>query len=116
MTNKLLTAKISSNGVITSLFDEVNQREIIDTTATNQTSNGKNSSNVGGNQFILFDDEPLNFPAWDTELYSLEKFQFLNNGKAEILVQDELESSIIVTHEISPNSSIETIISFSWGE
>lgn len=111
LTNKLLTAKISSNGVITSLFDEVNQREIIDTTATNQTSNGKNSSNVGGNQFILFDDEPLNFPAWDTELYSLEKFQFLNNGKAEILVQDELESSIIVTHEISPNSSIETIIS-----
>lgn len=114
LTNKLLTAKISSNGVITSLFDEVNQREIIDTTATNQTSHGKGGSgsgSIGGNQFILFDDEPLNFPAWDTELYSLEKFQLLNNGKAEILVQDELESSIIVTHEISPNSSIETIIS-----
>lgn len=109
LSNGLLVAKISSNGVITSLYDTVAEREIIDNTATKQTMQGNKV--VGGNQYVLFDDEPLNFPAWDTELYSLEKFKLLDNAKSKILSNDAIESSIVVTHEISPNSSIETVIS-----
>ncbi|EMG48395.1 ams1 Alpha-mannosidase [Candida maltosa Xu316] len=111
LSNKLLTAKISSNGVITSLFDEVSQREVIDTTATNQTTNGSSGKVIGGNQLLIFDDQPLNFPAWDTELYSLEKFKFVENGKAKVLVNNGLEASIVITHELSQESSIETVIS-----
>ncbi|EGW35449.1 uncharacterized protein SPAPADRAFT_48441 [Spathaspora passalidarum NRRL Y-27907] len=107
LSNKLLSAKISPTGIVTSLYDEVNQREIIDSTPTDQTS----SEFIGGNQFVLFDDEPLNWPAWDTELHSLEKFKLLNNGESQVLVNDELESSILVTHRISSQSSIHTVIS-----
>lgn len=107
LSNKLLKATISSSGIITSLYDLVNDREVIDNRISRQT----NSNIIGGNQFLLFDDEPLNFPAWDTELYSLDKFKFLNNGETSILVNSKLESSIIVKHQISKESSIETTIS-----
>lgn len=107
LSNKLLTAKISATGIVTSLYDEVNKREIIDTTVTKESG----GEIVGGNQFLLFDDEPLNFPAWDTELYSLEKFKFVNNGQAKVLVNDELESSVVVKHKLSDESYIETVIS-----
>ncbi|CAI5759342.1 unnamed protein product [Candida verbasci] len=109
LSNKLLTVKISNTGILTSLYDEVNQREIIDTTKTNQTY--QDNQYIGGNQFILFDDQPLNFPAWDTELYSLEKFKLLTGSNVEILTNDELESSLIVTHKISADSHIKTTIS-----
>ncbi|KAI5954900.1 AMS1 [Candida jiufengensis] len=109
LSNELLVAKISPSGIITSLYDTVADREIIDTTSTSQTK--QSNKYVGGNQLLLFDDEPLNFPAWDTEIYSLEKFKLLDKGKSKILSDNPLEVSIQVTHDISPNSSIETIIS-----
>ncbi|RLV96305.1 Alpha-mannosidase [Spathaspora sp. JA1] len=107
LSNKLLTAKISPTGIVTSLYDEVNHREIIDSTPTDQTT----SEFIGGNQFVLFDDEPLNWPAWDTELHSLQKFKLLNNGETQILTSNELESSILVIHRLSNQSSINTVIS-----
>lgn len=107
LSNKALTATISPNGIITSLYDEVNDREIIDTTATKQT----NSEVIGGNQLVVFDDQPLQFPAWDTELYSLNKFKFLNNGEVSILTNDKLESSLLVKNKILEKSYIETVIS-----
>ncbi|ODV80623.1 glycoside hydrolase family 38 protein [Suhomyces tanzawaensis NRRL Y-17324] len=110
LSNNLLRATISKNGVITSLYDIVNDREVIDTTATKQT-NKNDTKHVGGNQFLLFDDEPLNFPAWDTELYSLNKFSFVENGSVSILTNTKLEASLLVKHEISLRSSIETVIS-----
>lgn len=110
LSNGLLVAKISNTGIVTSLYDTIAQREVIDTTENAQTKQ-EGTKFVGGNQFILFDDEPLNFPAWDTELYSLEKFKLINATKAEILSEDPLESSILVTHQISPQSHVETVIS-----
>ncbi|CUM62965.1 uncharacterized protein PRCAT00000525001 [Priceomyces carsonii] len=107
LTNDLLKATISDNGVITSLLDLVNKREIIDNRRTKQTD----AEVVGANQLVVFDDEPLTFPAWDTELYSLNKFKFLNNGKVEVLKNDPAQSSLVVKHEISANSYIETEIS-----
>lgn len=85
----MLKATISKTGILTSLYDVENDREVIDTQSTKQT----NAKVIGGNQFVLFDDEPLNFPAWDTELYSLQKFKFLENGQVKILKNNKLESS-----------------------
>lgn len=104
LSNDLLLAKISDDGIITSLYDNVNDREIIDSLVTKETPGG-------GNQFILVQDEPLTYPAWDTELYSLEKMKFLSGGKVSILENNEVRSSLVVKHEISKDSSIETVIS-----
>lgn len=106
--NGSIKAEITENGIITSLYDVINDREIIDTGKTKQTDNG---GVIGGNQLILFDDEPLSFPAWDTELYSLDKFKFLSNGKVTKVVNNSLKSSLFVKHEISEKSYIETEIS-----
>lgn len=105
--NELLKATISKTGILTSLYDVENDREVIDTQSTKQT----NAKVIGGNQFVLFDDEPLNFPAWDTELYSLQKFKFLENGQVKILKNNKLESSVVVEHVISESLSISTVIS-----
>lgn len=102
--NGLIQAKINNNGVLTSLVDLVADREIIDTSCT------KNSTG-GGNQLVLFDDEPLSFPAWDTELYSLEKFRFLENGEVVSSTSHPLESKLVVKHKILEKSYIETTIS-----
>lgn len=107
LSNDLLKATISKTGILTSLYDVENDREIIDTQSTKQT----NASVIGGNQFVLFDDEPLSFPAWDTELYSLQKFKFLENGKVKIVKNTKLESSLVVEHKISEELSISTVIS-----
>lgn len=110
LSNELIKATISKNGVLISLYDIRNKREIIDPTPTKQTLKEEGQV-VGGNQFVLFDDEPLNFPAWDTELYSLNKFKFLDEGEVSILESGPLKSSLLVRHNISKKSWIKTEIS-----
>lgn len=107
LSNTLIEAHVASNGVLTSIYDLVNKREIIDTRKTKQTAGDV----VGGGQYVLFDDEPLTYPAWDTELYSLNKFRFLNSGKVSVYKSNAVESLVLVKHQISQHSSIETEIS-----
>lgn len=107
LTNESIKAEITSDGIITSLYDIINKREVIDTTKTKQTG----TDVIGGNQYLLFDDEPLTYPAWDTELYSLEKFKFLKGGEVVKVVNNSLKSSMTVKHTISKDSYIETEIS-----
>lgn len=104
LTNDKLKATIDKNGVIKSLIDLINgDREIIDLT-------GKNKR--GANQLVLFDDQPLTYQAWDTELYSLEKFKYIEDASSiEVLSEGPIVASVKVTHNISNNSSISTIIS-----
>lgn len=109
LSNDLLKVSISKSGIITSLYDIVNDREVIDTTSTKQTASPDGV--IGGNQFLLVDDEPLNYPAWDVEIYSLDKFKFISGGKVSILTNNKLESSVVVKHKISSESSMETVIS-----
>lgn len=104
LSNKLLEARVTKNGVLKSLYDLKNDREIIDATETKQSSGY-------GNQFVLFDDEPLTFPAWDTEIYNVNKVKFLEEGEVVSVVSNALESKLVVSHVISDSSRIETTIS-----
>lgn len=104
LTNKLIEAKITLNGTLSSVKDLSTGRQVIDTKKTKASSGF-------GNQLVLFDDEPLNFPAWDTELYSLNKFEFLKNGEVVSSSSHPLESKLVVKHKISSKSYIETTIS-----
>lgn len=109
--NGLIKAEFDDCGLLLSLYDLRNNRELIDNTITAETGNDEHQELAGGNQYLLFDDEPLSFPAWDTELYSLKKFKFLGGGKVQVESLHPLESSLKVRHEISEKSWIETVIS-----
>lgn len=104
LSNELLKAKITSSGIITSLVDLTTGREIIDPTVTKQSTGG-------GNQYVVFVDTPMSNDAWDTELYSFQKFKYLEAGEVVSYTSNALESKLVVKHAISPQSSIETTIS-----
>lgn len=105
LTNDLLKVEINSNGLIQSIWDFRNGgREVLDSTKTS-------NSNGFGNQFLLFEDRPNTYPAWDTELYNVNTFKFLENGEVDILSVDPLLASIKVINKLDTNSHIETIIS-----
>lgn len=68
--NKYLHAKFV-DGQLTSLYDLVEDREIL-------------LEGEIGNQLLLLEDQPMNFPAWDTEQYATEKIKYLKPIKWEI--------------------------------
>ncbi|KAH3660029.1 hypothetical protein OGAPHI_007234 [Ogataea philodendri] len=97
--NGRLRATIDSDGVIVALYDILHEREVLDTT------------NHRGIQYVLLSDTPLSFPAWDTELFSREKFRYVKSGKVEILENGPLVSSLKIEHDLSDDSKLTTIIS-----
>lgn len=103
MENSKLKALIDSDGLIVKLYDLVNERQLINNTIMK-----------GGNQYVMFSDTPLNFPAWDTELYSLNKFRYIKKStKCKIKLSGPLVSSLEIEHRLSENSKIRTVISLS---
>lgn len=104
LSNDLLKAKITSSGIITSLIDLTSGREIIEPTVTKQSTGG-------GNQYVVFVDTPMSNDAWDTEIYSFQKFTYLEAGEVVSFTSNALESKLVVKHNISSQSSIETTIS-----
>jgi alpha-mannosidase len=102
LTNGKLKVAIDG-GVITSLYDLHNGREVLDLLT------GKNHK--GANQFVLFEDTPLSWQAWDTEVYSLDRYQYVPKGKVRIHEDGPLRSSVIVNYKIGEYSSMSCVIS-----
>lgn len=91
------------DGVIKSLYDLVNEFEVIDIkTGANRT---------GGNQFVLLKDTPLNWQAWDTEVYSLDKIEYLSGAKMEISLETDEKCTVLIKQKISDKSWIESKVS-----
>ena len=95
--NNHLTVKIES-GCITSVYDRRAKRE---------TVCGK------ANQFVIFDDKPVYWQAWDVEVYHLETREALPNSDTRILEDKGFRASIVTTTRVSARSSIKTTISLS---
>lgn len=95
MENSKLRATIEG-GLVTKLYDFENDREVL---------------TGPGNKFVLFDDEPLNWQAWDTELYSLDTGRTLEPGTVRIVHDGPLRGELEITQKISAKSSITTRIS-----
>lgn len=101
MQNGKLKAEIDQNGIIRSLIDLVHDREIIDTTKFK-----------GGNQYVIYSDTPLNFQAWDTELFSLGKYKLIDTAQTiKVIERGPLISSLEVKYKLSDKSSLTTVIS-----
>jgi alpha-mannosidase len=63
------------------------------------------------NRLILYDDQPLYWDAWDVEIYHLETPRELGLGETTIVDQGPLRVGLLVKHQISDESWIETTIS-----
>lgn len=105
LTNGRLSASIDSDGIVRSLIDLGNGREVIDTT-----------THVGGNQYVMYSDTPLNFQAWDTELFSLGKYKLVDASEIRIVEEGPLVASLEVTYHVSATSTLKTIISLEAGD
>ncbi|KAJ1325200.1 alpha-mannosidase [Microdochium nivale] len=97
--NDHLTVKVE-NGCITSLYDRRARRETLAGRA---------------NQYVIFDDKPVYWQAWDVEVYHLETREELNDvSSATVLVEDSGHRASVVTEtRISAESSVRTTISLS---
>eukprot|EP01133_Synstelium_polycarpum_P019352 gene19353-23170_t len=72
--NDFIILTIGRNGSITSLVEKTSGREMI--------VPGKS-----GNQFVLYDDIPLFWDAWDVEVYSQEKFKICGGAASATLLE-----------------------------
>lgn len=87
-------------GVIISLYDRANDREVID-------KGGQ------GNKFVIFDDIPLYWQAWDVEVYHLGTQRQLEYGKTTIHEQKPHKVTLVTDIKISERSSLKSFISLS---
>ncbi|KAI9053480.1 hypothetical protein LZ554_002436 [Drepanopeziza brunnea f. sp. 'monogermtubi'] len=97
--NDQLRVEVDS-GTITSLYDLKAEREVI--------AKGKK-----GNQFVIFDDKPLYWQAWDVEVYHLDSRKELASGITKIVQQDAHKVSVMTETKISEKSWAKTYISLS---
>ena len=99
--NSLVRARFDMQGHLTSFFDKRYDRECI-------------ASGAKGNQFVLFEDKPEKWDAWDMDIYHLEKRR--NVGvvrKIRAVETGPLRASVELEIEISPKCSLTQRISLS---
>ncbi|KAI1872893.1 uncharacterized protein JN550_003767 [Neoarthrinium moseri] len=96
MENDQLTVKVEA-GCVTSLIDRKSGREVI-------SKGGK------ANQFVLFDDKPLYWQAWDVEVYHLDTRKELPSGETKIYEDKEHRVSVVTETKISEESSLRSIL------
>ncbi len=95
--NSQLRVKVEA-GAITSLYDRLAEREII---PKGQTAN----------QYVIFDDKPLYWQAWDVEVYHLDTRKPLHSSETKVHEHKNHRVSVVTHTKISEKSSIRTVIS-----
>ena len=85
-------------GDIISLYDKRAEREVVP----------KGSK---ANKLVIFDDKPLYWQAWDTEVYSLASREEISCGASQISEKSPERVSVQTEAQISEKSSIKTTIS-----
>ncbi|SPN97108.1 probable alpha-mannosidase [Cephalotrichum gorgonifer] len=99
LSNDQLRVRVE-RGCITSLYDRRNDREVIE-------------KDQKANQFVIFDDKPLYWQAWDVEVYHLDTGKPLSGGESKISEVKDHRVSIVTRTKISDKSSMVTTISLS---
>ena len=86
------------DGTISLLYDKKVSRQLI--------PEGKKA-----NQYVIFDDKPLYWQAWDVEVYHLESRKELSSGASKISENGPNRVSVVTETKISDKSWIKTTIS-----
>ncbi|QIW96433.1 hypothetical protein AMS68_001951 [Peltaster fructicola] len=96
--NSHLCVKIA-DGAISSLYDKLAKREIL-------------PKGTNANQYVIFDDKPLYWQAWDVEVFHLESRKELKPSKYAEIAEDSFHcASVRLYTKISEKSHIQTTIS-----
>lgn len=102
MENSFVRVHIDETGHVISYWDKEAGREIIERGAK-------------ANRFVLYEDIPFFWDAWDVELYHLEKGRCVSESdvRLEIGMKGPLLVSLLRVISISPHSTIHQVISLS---
>lgn len=95
--NDKLRVKVEA-GCIISLYDILEDREII--------PHGSKA-----NQFVIFDDKPLYWQAWDVEVFHLDSRKELSSSTTQITMDKAFQVSVMTETKISEHSWAKTTIS-----
>ena len=99
--NSAVRAQFDSQNHLISFFDKRHERETI-------------TPGANGNQFVLFDDLPEKFDAWDVDIYHLEKRRNVGEVRAiRVIAEHPLRVTIEVELFVSSKASLIQRISLS---
>jgi alpha-mannosidase len=97
--NEQLKAVFQKDGGLSSLIEKHSGRECI-------------PAGTMANRFVLFDDNPADFDAWDVDIYHLEKRQEVPGAKlGRIVEHGPLRVALEFEYDLSPISTLKQTIS-----
>ncbi len=86
--NDFLKVEFNKNGDITSIYDKIASREIL-------------PEGTLANQWIAFEDRPLNWDAWDIDIFYDDKSWLAEPASSiKVLDNDPLRASLLITRKI----------------
>ena len=95
--NGVLRVELDEQGLITSIWDCIAQREII-------------APQQRGNRLELYEDKPLNWDAWDIDIYYREKGRIITElDTIEVVERGPVRGAIRVTRSFGASRIIQTI-------
>ncbi|SGY50301.1 BQ5605_C001g00869 [Microbotryum silenes-dioicae] len=95
LSNSQLRVTVNKKGRITSLIDVELNRELID--------EGKTAG------FVIFEDRPLNWDAWDIDVFHLETKEDVDASSVEVLEDGPMRASIVATYHVGKSKVKATI-------
>jgi alpha-mannosidase len=99
--NRFFTMTFDENGEISSLFDKRSSREVIDST-----------SYCKGNSLLMFEDKPMNYDAWDIDIFYQDKMSPLQTLSSRRVVETgPIRATVEVTRKFGRGSTITQRIS-----
>ena len=99
--NALVAAVFQADGSLVSLFDKRANREAVEP--------GKQA-----NHFVLYDDNPTNWDAWDVDVFHLEKRTEAGPAKTcRIVEAGPLRAAVVFEYDLSAGSSLVQTVSLS---
>jgi alpha-mannosidase len=95
--NGLLRVEFDENGLITRLWDNLRAREVLEPGAQ-------------ANQLQLFEDRPLNWDAWDVDIFYQEKGRVLTElDRVEVLEEGPVRGAIRFTRSFGNSKLVQTV-------
>lgn len=100
--NEFVRAYFSHGGQLVRLIDKRLGRDAI--------APG-NAAGQLANQFILYDDHPANWEAWDVDIFHLEKYDLVKPAYESAIIENgPLRAALHFKYQLSPLSSMEQVI------
>ncbi|GMQ58522.1 alpha-mannosidase [Vallitalea sediminicola] len=101
LSNKYFSIKLDENGTITSFYDKLNDRQIL--------QQGKR-----GNQLQVFEDKPMKYDNWDIDIYYKEKMWEVDDViKIEVIEMGPVRGGIKITKKFLDSTIIQKMYIYS---